>query len=261
MSCPDVVHAEPDGHRAPRSERRVFFIEPPSECGVRRNWRKRVGIEPTGAGSPAPNGFKFRAGQPAPMRFRGADSVADRRRAAGGWRAAHTRMMAPAGGSTHGIGQTRDLDVDVLSSAAGRPGWPAQSGLRQLIKAHNENLKRNGGARRWRSPWRSLRRARDRIARYFGRRSRSEGAARAVPDFEKRGCRSRARSTDDGVWFLTKRRKFPLPIVPPAAAESRQLRRLARPRWSAWLAQQAEAEGVDLFPGSLRRSRCSTATG
>jgi len=102
------------------------------------------------------------------------------------------------------------LDVDVLFVGGGPAGLAERNPAAALIKAHNENVKRERGRpRRWRSPWRSLRGPRDRIARYFGRRSRSEGAARAVPDFEKRGCPVEARSPDDGVWFLTKRRKFP----------------------------------------------------
>ena len=68
------------------------------------------------------------------------------------------------------------------------------------------------------------------------------------PDFEAQGCPFESPVTDDGVWFLTRRRKWPLPIVPPPFRNHgnhvASLGKVVR-----WLAAKAEGESVDLFPG------------
>ena len=69
-----------------------------------------------------------------------------------------------------------------------------------------------------------------------------------VPDFEARGAPLGPAVRDDRVWFLTERRALRFPFTPPPLKNHGcyvvSLNRLVR-----WLAEQAEAGGVDVFSG------------
>jgi electron-transferring-flavoprotein dehydrogenase len=69
-----------------------------------------------------------------------------------------------------------------------------------------------------------------------------------IPDFEARGAPVATKVGEDHVYFLTGRGKLGLPIVPPPLQNHGNyiisLNELVK-----WLAQQAEARGVDLLPG------------
>ncbi|HEU4403186.1 MAG TPA: electron transfer flavoprotein-ubiquinone oxidoreductase [Candidatus Polarisedimenticolia bacterium] len=142
-----------------------------------------------------------------------------------------------------------NLEVDVLFVGGGPAGLAGAIRLRQILKAHNERVAREGAGR----PLEPSIAVIDK-----GREIGSHGISGAVldpralrelfPDFEARGCPLESPVTDDSVWFLTKNHKFPLPIIPPPLRNHgnyvASLGRLVR-----WLASQAEAEGIDLFPG------------
>jgi len=72
--------------------------------------------------------------------------------------------------------------------------------------------------------------------------------AELLPDFLAQGCPVESPVTSDAVWFLTRGRRLACPLVPPPLRNHGNyvvsLGRLVR-----WLAQRAEQEGVDLFPG------------
>src|SRR6266704_4221626 len=74
------------------------------------------------------------------------------------------------------------------------------------------------------------------------------GLRELFPDFERDGCPLESPVTGDGVWFLTARHAWPLPIIPPPLRNHgnyvASLGTLVR-----WLASQAEATGVELLPG------------
>ncbi len=145
--------------------------------------------------------------------------------------------------------QRDSLDVDILFVGGGPAGLAGAIRLRQLLKAHNEEVERAGTGKKLDLSVAVLDK---------GREIGSHGISGAVldpralrelcPDFEKQGCPVESKVTDDSVWFLTSGRALPLPIVPPPLRNHgnyvASLGKVVR-----WMAAKAESEGVDLFPG------------
>ncbi|MDP6609370.1 MAG: electron transfer flavoprotein-ubiquinone oxidoreductase [Vicinamibacterales bacterium] len=69
-----------------------------------------------------------------------------------------------------------------------------------------------------------------------------------LPDFESRGAPLGPAVHDDRVLFLTERRTFRFPIAPPPL-KNHGCHVISLSRFARWLAEQAEAEGVDVFTG------------
>ena len=140
------------------------------------------------------------------------------------------------------------LEVDVLFVGGGPTGLAGAIRLGQLLRAHNERVSRDGG--------RPLELSIALIDK--GREIGSHAISGAVldpralrellPDFDKDGCPLESPVTADGVWFLTPRGRFALPIVPPPLRNHgnyvASLGKVVR-----WLATRAESAGIDLFPG------------
>ena len=144
--------------------------------------------------------------------------------------------------------QREVLDVDVLFVGGGPAGLAGAIRLRQLLKAHNEAARAAG------RPPLELSVALIDKGREIGSHALSgavldpRALAELVPDYAARGCPLEAQVAGDAVWFLTRNRRFALPVVPPPLRNHgnhvASLGKLVR-----WLAGLAEAEGVDLFPG------------
>jgi len=67
-----------------------------------------------------------------------------------------------------------------------------------------------------------------------------------LPDYRDRGCPVEATVSNEHIWYLTAKRKFPFPFVPePFSNKGNMLVSLSR--LGSWMAEEAEKEGIQLF--------------
>lgn len=67
-----------------------------------------------------------------------------------------------------------------------------------------------------------------------------------LPDFRERGCPLEADVTNESVWFLSEKKKFPVPYLPePFRNEGCCLVSLSK--LGAWLAEEAETQGITIL--------------
>lgn len=69
-----------------------------------------------------------------------------------------------------------------------------------------------------------------------------------IPDFQAKGAPLAAEVHEDNIYFLTATHKFRFPITPPPFKNHGNYI-ISLNRFTKWLAEQVEAEGVDLFMG------------
>jgi electron-transferring-flavoprotein dehydrogenase len=69
-----------------------------------------------------------------------------------------------------------------------------------------------------------------------------------IPDFQAKGCPLETEVHSDNIYYLTPQRKFRLPITPPPFQNHGNYI-ISLNKFTKWLAEQVEAEGVDLFTG------------
>ena len=69
-----------------------------------------------------------------------------------------------------------------------------------------------------------------------------------IPDFQAKGAPLATEVHEDHIYFLTPQKKFRLPITPPPFKNHGNYI-ISLNQFTKWLAEQVEAEGVDLFMG------------
>src|SRR5688572_26854990 len=74
------------------------------------------------------------------------------------------------------------------------------------------------------------------------------GISELMPDWKERGAPIEKPVDEDHVLFLTKTRKFGLPIVPPPLQNHGNYI-ISLNKFTRWFGQQVEAGGVDIFAG------------
>lgn len=140
--------------------------------------------------------------------------------------------------------QRETLSIDVLFVGAGPASLSGALHLANLIKAHNEA-----------TPGAPLQVSIAVIekGKEVGAHSLSgavldpKALKELVPDYEKKGAPLSAAVQTDHVWFLTEKTKLPAPVIPPPLRNHGHYI-ISLGQFVKWLAAQAEAAGVDIFP-------------
>jgi electron-transferring-flavoprotein dehydrogenase len=131
------------------------------------------------------------------------------------------------------------LDVDILIVGGGPAGMSAALRLAQLQK-------QDGG-----EPLSIavLEKSREAGAHMLSGAVLDPSALRElVPDFEQKGAPLATPVRDDHVYFLTTRSKIPFAVIPPPLRNHGNFI-ISLSSFVKWLAQQVEAEGIDVFTG------------
>src|SRR5918999_384424 len=131
------------------------------------------------------------------------------------------------------------LEVDILIVGGGPGGLSAALRLAQLQKQH-------GG-----EPLSIavLEKAREAGAHQLSGALLDPSALRdLIPDFQSKGCPLETEVHSDNIYYLTPQRQFRLPITPPPFQNHGNYI-ISLSRFTKWLAEQGEAEGIGIFTG------------
>ena len=138
--------------------------------------------------------------------------------------------------------ERESLEFDILFVGAGPANLASAINLQRLIKRHNE---------RSTNPLDPAIAVIDK-GRYAGAHLISGALLdpRALeeffPDYRERGCPIEATVSHESLWYLGRKRKFPIPFVPEPFSNHGALL-VSLSRLGAWMAEKAEKEGVQLF--------------
>jgi electron-transferring-flavoprotein dehydrogenase len=132
------------------------------------------------------------------------------------------------------MSQRDTLEVDVLIVGGGPAGLAAAYRLRQLNKDLSVAVLEKGKE----------------IGAHIisGAVMDPRGIAELMPDWKERGAPIENPVEEDHVLFLTKNRKFELPIVPPPLQNHGNYI-ISLNKFTRWFGEQVEASGADIFTG------------
>ena len=138
--------------------------------------------------------------------------------------------------------ERESLEFDILFVGAGPANLASAIHLQRLIKSHND---------RSANPLDPTIAVIDK-GRYAGAHLLSgalldtRSLDEFLPDYLERGCPIEATVSKETLWLLQRKRKFPIPFVPERFSNKGALL-VSLSRLGAWMAEEAEKEGVQLF--------------
>jgi electron-transferring-flavoprotein dehydrogenase len=140
------------------------------------------------------------------------------------------------------------LEVDVLFVGAGPASLSGALHLRNLLDTHNRNA--GSGSQKLES-----------VSIAVIEKGREIGAhtlsgaildpialSELLPNYNELGAPLDTPVTQDAIYFLTSRSKFPFPFIPPPL-NNHGNHVISLSRLVKWLGELAESRGIDLFPG------------
>jgi electron-transferring-flavoprotein dehydrogenase len=131
------------------------------------------------------------------------------------------------------------LDVDILIVGGGPAGLSAALRLSQLQQGRADGPLSIAVLEKAREPGAHL---------LSGAVLDPSSLAELIPDYRAQGAPIEADVHEDHVYFLTGRSKFPLPFIPPPLRNHGNVI-VSLNRLGKWMADRAEAAGIDLFSG------------
>ena len=147
--------------------------------------------------------------------------------------------------------ERQSMDVDVLIVGAGSAGLSAAIKLQQMIQDHNQQVS-EGKIQAELIPDQMiavLEKANEVGAHSFSGAVMDPIALKELfPNYRELQCPIEADVSEDAVYYLGEDFKFKLPIVPPPFKNhGKHIVSIAKV--NRWLGQQAEAMGINIFPG------------
>jgi electron-transferring-flavoprotein dehydrogenase len=151
------------------------------------------------------------------------------------------------------VGDDREsYPLDVLFVGGGPASLAGAIHLARLIRRHNERVKGGSGGREIAAEIGVIEKARE-----FGQHGLSgavlnpRALAELIPDFMEKGCPLGTQVRQDSFHLLTRTGQIKVPdlLVPPEN-DNKGFYTISLQRFTKWLAEIAEAEGVFLFPGT-----------
>lgn len=142
--------------------------------------------------------------------------------------------------------------LDVLFVGGGPASLAGAIRLSRLISEHNERVKSGGEGEQMEVEIGVIEKSRE-----FGQHGLSgavfnpRALAEIIPDFKKKGCPLGSEVRKDAIYMLSRSGHLKIPgfLVPPENS-NHGFHTISLQRLVKWLAEQAEAEGIYLFPGT-----------